>query len=121
VTVFALCCAVGVQWIALQSVAWTTMLIEYSKRAPLCQAVAQTFDGSHPCSICHAVNTGRHSEKKSDLQLPSSKIDMICVSRAIALLPPVVGVEYAPFGVSFSDIRESPPVPPPRLLIGQTV
>jgi len=52
----------GLHWIALQSVAWTTMVIEYSKRAPLREAVAQTFDGAHPCSLCHAVAAGKKSE-----------------------------------------------------------
>jgi len=66
-------------WIVLQSLAWTTMLIDYSKRAPLCRAIAQTFDGAHPCSLCHVVNKGKSSEKKSDLQSPTPKIDMICV------------------------------------------
>src|SRR6184192_3524413 len=54
-TVVALCCAIGLHWIALQSFAWATMIIDYSKRAPLCQAIAQTFDGAHPCSLCHVV------------------------------------------------------------------
>ncbi|PYL86529.1 MAG: hypothetical protein DMF17_05875 [Verrucomicrobia bacterium] len=77
VTILALCCAIGLHWIALQSVAWTTMVIEYSKHAPLCQAITQTFDGAHPCSLCHAVNTGKNSDKKSDFQSPTPKIDMI--------------------------------------------
>jgi hypothetical protein len=54
--------------VALQSVAWTTMLFEYSKHAPLRQAIAQTIDGSHPCAICHAVTMGKKSEKKSEFQ-----------------------------------------------------
>jgi siroheme synthase len=68
VTIVTLCCAIGLHWVALQSVAWTTMLFEYSKHAPLRQAIAQTIDGSHPCAICHAVTTGKKSEKKSEFQ-----------------------------------------------------
>src|SRR5882672_2702389 len=94
VTIVALCCAIGLHWIALQSLAWTTMLIDYSKNAPLCQAIAQTFDGAHPCSLCHAVNAGKHSEKKSDIQSPTPKIDMICVSRTTSLLQSFVPIEY---------------------------
>ena len=92
------------------------MIIDYSKRAPLRQAITQTFDGGHPCSLCHAVNHGKNSERKSDLQSPSAKIDMICVSRAIRLVPPLRRFEYASADFSFSDIGKSPPVPPPRLL-----
>ena len=66
VTIFALCSAIGLHWLTLQSIAWTTMLIDYSKRAPLCRAISQTFDGAHPCSLCQVVNAGKSSEKKSD-------------------------------------------------------
>jgi hypothetical protein len=116
VTIVALCCAIGLQWLALQSIAWTTMIIDYSKRAPLCQAITQTFDGAHPCSLCHAVNAGKNSEKKSDLQSPATKIDMICVSRNASSIRPFISFEYAMRDFSSSSIRRSPPVPPPRLL-----
>ena len=46
------------------------MLIQNAQRAPLQTAIAQTFDGAHPCSLCHMVNKGKTSEKKSDLQRP---------------------------------------------------
>jgi hypothetical protein len=115
-TIFALCCAIGLHWIALQSLAWTTMIIDYSQRAPLRQAITQTFDGAHPCSLCHAVNTGKNSEKKSDLQSPAPKIDMICAASAIRLLPPFKPFQYAISNFSLSERRRSPPVPPPRLL-----
>jgi hypothetical protein len=117
VTIVALCCAIGLQWLTLQSVAWTAMLIDYSKRAPLCQAISQTFDGAHPCSLCRAVNAGKNSEKKSDLQSPTSKIDMICVSRTTSLLQTFVTIEYAARDFPSSLIRRSPPVPPPRSLL----
>jgi len=116
VTIFALCSAIGLHWIALQSVAWTAMLIDYSKRAPLCQAITQTFDGAHPCSLCHVVNVGKNSEKKSDLQSPTPKIDMICVSLTASFVRPFVSIEYAMRDFSFGEIGRSPPVPPPRLL-----
>jgi hypothetical protein len=118
VTILALCCAIGLQWVALQSLAWTTMIIDYSKRAPLRQAITQTFDGAHPCSLCHAVNKGKNSERKSDLQLAAPKIDMICGPCAIRLVPPFRRFEYASADFSFSDIGESPLVPPPRVLPG---
>jgi hypothetical protein len=115
-TIIALCCAIGLHWIALQSLAWTTMIIDYSKCAPLRQAIARTFDGAHPCSLCHVVNAGKNSDKKSDLQSPAPKLDMICAPRVIRLLPPFRRFEYALTDFSFSDIGHSPPVPPPRSL-----
>ena len=113
-TILALCCAIGLHWMTLQSVAWTTMLIEYTKSAPLCQAILQTFDGAHPCSLCHIVNKGKASEKKPDVQSPTPKIDIICLARSTWLLPPFAPFEYAARVFPSSDIGYSPPVPPPR-------
>jgi hypothetical protein len=117
VTIFALCCAIGLQWLALQSIAWTAMIVDYSKNASLCQAIAETLDGAHPCSLCKIVNRGKTAEKKSDLQSPTPKIDMICASCATSLLQPFVPVEYAARDFSFDKVGRSPPVPPPRSLL----
>jgi hypothetical protein len=114
----ALCCAIGLHWVALQSFAWTSMLIEYSKRAPLCQAIAQTFDGAHPCSLCHIVATGKASEKKTEKQSPVPKIDIICITRVIQLISPVALFDYTLRDFSVSEIEQSPPVPPPRVMAG---
>jgi hypothetical protein len=84
--------------------------------APLCQAIAQTFDGAHPCSLCHVVATGKASEKKTDVQSPVPRIDIICVARVIRLISPVALFEYALRDFSVSEIEHSPPVPPPRVM-----
>jgi len=116
VTISALCCAIGLHWVAIQSFAWTNMLIEYSKRAPLCQAIAQTFDGAHPCSLCHIVAKGKASEKKTEIQSPVPKIDIICIARVIVLTSPLALFDYTLHDFSVSEIEHSPPVPPPRVM-----
>jgi hypothetical protein len=93
------------------------MVIDYSKRAPLCQAITATFDGAHPCALCHTVNAGKDSEKKSDLQSPAPKIDMICVWRTASSLRPFIPFEYTVCDFCSSQIGRSPPVPPPRSLL----
>jgi hypothetical protein len=118
VTIFALCCAIGLQWLALQSIAWTAMVVDYSRYVSFSKAIAQTFGGAHPCSLCRIVNKGNTCEKKSDLQLLTPKIDIICTKRAITLLRPFVHFEYSTSDFSFSEIGHSPPVPPPRSLPG---
>jgi len=118
VTIFALCCAIGLQWLALQSIAWTSMIIDYSKRGTLCQAIAQTFDGAHPCSLCRVVNKANSTEKKSDLQVLTPKIDMICVCQPASYLRPFIRLEYTAGEFCSFQIGQSPPVPPPRSLLG---
>jgi hypothetical protein len=114
VTVFALCCTIGLQWLALQSIAWTAMIVDYSKHGSLGKAIAEAFDGAHPCSLCHIVNNGKGCEKKSELQPLTPKIDIIYTRRAITLLRPFVHFKYSTTAFSFSEIGHSPPVPPPR-------
>jgi hypothetical protein len=114
VTILALCCAIGLQWLALQSIAWTAMIVDYSKRVSVGKAIEQTFDGAHPCSLCRFVNNGKACEKKSDLQPLMPKVDMICTRQAITLFRPFVHFEYLTSDVSFCQIGHSPPVPPPR-------
>jgi hypothetical protein len=114
VTIFALCCAIGLQWLALQSIAWTVMIVDNAKHVSLCHAIARTLDGAHPCSLCHIVNTAKTAEKKSELQLLTPKIDMISIRRAMNLVQPFVRFHYATSDFPVSGIDQSPPVPPPR-------
>jgi hypothetical protein len=115
-TIVALCLSLGFHWLALQSIAWTTMLVENARRVPLSEAVARTFDGSHPCDLCHAVAEGKKSEKKSAALPVSAKVDLICVRRSLVYLPPWVRYEYDAFSFSLPEAFLAPPAPPPRSL-----
>jgi len=115
-TILALCLSLGFHWLALQSVAWTTMLVANVRHAPLSEAVARTFDGNHPCDLCHAVATGEKSEKKSELLSTIAKLDLICTTRTLIWLPPWAPYVYAGTFYAVSERSLSPPVPPPRFL-----
>ena len=118
VMILALCLAIGLHWLAVQSVAWTSMIVEYSQKTSLPEALAKTFDGKHPCSLCHAVRKGQGSEKKSDFQSVTLKIDLICSARSIRLMPPMVACEYQVHASAVRGRAQSPPVPPPRVVLG---
>ena len=94
------------------------MIVDYSKNASLCHAIAKTFDGAHPCSLCRVVNKANSTEKKSDLQVLTPKVDMICPTRGTTRIQPFVHFDYATTNFSVSEIRQSPAVPPPRFLLG---
>jgi len=117
-TILALCLSLGFHWLALQSVAWTTMLVSNARHEPLSEAVARTFDGNHPCDLCHAVATGKKSEKKSDLPSTIAKLDLICTTRTLTWLPPWAPYIYAGSFYAVPECSQSPPVPPPRSLAG---
>jgi hypothetical protein len=116
-TIIALCCAIGLHWIALQSLAWTAMIIDCSKRAPLRAAITQALDGSHPCSLCHTVDSGKNSDNKSDLSSATPKIDMICAPQTTAFTPPFVRFAYPTISFACCASARSPLVPPPRALL----
>ncbi|MGH8100001.1 MAG: hypothetical protein ACREIW_01790 [Chthoniobacterales bacterium] len=116
--VIALSLAVGLHWVVLQSVAWTAMLVKYAKRQSLQVAVCQTFDGDHPCSLCHVVNKGKNCQGKTDVQSPSPKLDMICSARSFWLLVPFLRIDYRTADIFAYQTGKSPPNPPPRFVLG---
>jgi hypothetical protein len=116
-TIFALCLAIGLHWAALQSVAWTAMLIDYSKHTTLRQALTQTFDGDHPCAMCKGINAAQHSPKKQQAPLVVSKPDLICTTRTFGFIRSFTQFWFPPSRAAFSEHGESPPVPPPRLAV----
>jgi len=61
--VLALICVVGGHWALLQSLAWVSMTINFSRTDALDTAIGKTFDGQHPCNLCHFVAEGKKSER----------------------------------------------------------
>jgi hypothetical protein len=112
--VVALCLSIGAHWAALQSVAWATMIVEYAQQEPLAKAIAQTFDGNHPCDLCKHISNGKHSEKKQEAQLAPLKQDLICTRRVIVLIPPSTFCSFVGVKMAASVDAAPPPVPPPR-------
>ncbi len=61
--IVALILSLGAHWALLQSIAWAGMLYTYSQQTSFTQAVAMTFDGDHPCSLCKRIQKGRSQER----------------------------------------------------------
>ena len=92
------------------------MVVSYSQKASLPEALSKTFDGQHPCKLCDFVKSGAGKEKKPDQQRDTTKLDP-CVPMAKARafgagkVYPIVHTLTEGGGL----IRESPPIPPPEL------
>ena len=108
--------AISSPWALLQSVAWFGMLVNYSRKAGLPQAVAMTFDGQHPCPLCHLVKEGQAEERqrekqkaasdqKLQLSLPPARFVMVHAPAQRCL----IRVERPP-----ATRTDPPPSPPPR-------
>ena len=93
-SVSVLVLSLGLHWTLLQTVAWTGMLLTYSRGTSLSEAVTKTFDGQHPCALCKFVRDGRAEEKEQEQQQlkPGSKLDL--------------GLIWQPVDFSFVSARE---------------
>ena len=87
-------------------------MVNNSRTLPLPQALAKTFDGKHPCSLCKFVAAGKKSEKKPEAQIHPTKLDLFFVSSPIE-------IRRAPFSLATTVIsfwiarHDAPSTPPP--------
>src|SRR4051812_9002142 len=104
--------SVGGHWALLQSVAWVSMVVEYSKDAPISVAVAKTFDGVHPCGICKLVRKGKATEQKQEAIKSKTKIDFWVPAPEVTL--PRIHVEALEFVSIVPNLpfrAHAPPLP----------
>ena len=114
----ALLSASGGHWIALQSLAWGTMLVDYGRASGFREAVSKTFDGQHPCALCKSIQKNSASEKKSGAQVAANKVDLFWQRGAAVFAPRASTREYPPF-LSAREVRTRAPLfEPPRALPG---
>jgi len=110
----ALVATTGAHWAALQTIAWTTMLANNLRTQSVSEAMANTFDGKHPCPLCQAIAAAKKSGKKSEAVATTFKMEFPLVAKKINLFPPAP-FERLPLQNNFADTFSSPPpLPPPR-------
>ena len=107
----------GLHWTLLQTVAWTRMLLDYSRSAPLRTAVAMTFDGRHPCALCRAIKQGRESEQKQPLSVAkrAAKLECDLPAAAVGITPGHCPPPSPASPGAWSSRGDAPPKPRPRL------
>lgn len=107
----------GTHWVALQALAFGTMVVRYAQEAPWSRAVSMTFDGRHPCALCHVVQNGQQQDRQQSATVNAG------AERELSLPEPSAG-EYAP-STAWLPLRRHhsppwhprtlrPPKPPPR-------
>jgi hypothetical protein len=117
--ILAVLSATGTHWLALQSVAWTTMLADNLEATQSWQAaLTRTFDGRHPCCLCKEIAKDKQSEKKSDAQAEVKKLDYSYTSFEFIFCPPSEFYELGTAHQAVASLTHAPSVPPPRELLG---
>lgn len=61
----------------LQTLAWGTMLVEFSRTESLREAAKKTFDGEHPCALCKVVKESKSQEERKPLVKSEMKLDVV--------------------------------------------
>ncbi len=110
----------GSHWAILQSVAWSRMIVAYSRTATLRTALEQTFDGQHPCNLCKAIQKEQQTERQQELQQPSVRHDTFFCEACFVMGADAFWSRLTlDASFTFPSRTDPPPVPPPRRLCCQ--
>ncbi len=100
----------------LQTIAWGTMLVGFSRTATLEEAAKKTFDGNHPCHLCKVVKESKSQEERKPLVKSEMKLDVV-LPLAVRLKEPrgVPTMTLPPVYLDRdSDVSLAVPLQPPR-------
>ncbi len=114
VLIVALFCAVGGHWAVLRTVAWSGMIIDYSRGASLAVAVEKTFSGKYPCGMCHSIEKSARDEKRSGQIVVLKKIDFFHETPRAFVAPIVSGTVSPLVDAAPTERSRIPALPPPR-------
>ena len=105
----------GGQWAVLQSAAWAGMLVNNLRTQSLADAVTRTFDGQHPCPLCKAIESGKKSEKKSEIEAKATRIELPPIEKRGGLVADgFLGSAFALIDEFAESLSASPLFHPPR-------
>jgi hypothetical protein len=106
--------AIGGHWALLQTVAWASMIVDYSRNAALTEAVEKTFDGHHPCRICTVIQKSQGSEKKHEALQLAKEFQLFDQPVAAYVYPSANAGSLRIFDIDSEARPHAPSVPPPR-------
>jgi hypothetical protein len=104
--------------------AWGKMIVDYSAEKGLVEGVKDTFDGQHPCDLCHSIAKAEKEESESreaPFQPDVRKLELknLLPTEQLAARKPVSHEFLLPAFVEPGSClplsRKSPDTPPPRL------
>ena len=83
----------------VQSYAWISMIIQYSKNDGIAKGVKDTFSGERPCHLCKKIDSVKKDESKQpiskDVDLSAlAKFRTECLAQEIIRLKPPRHIEH---------------------------
>ena len=114
-SVVLLSLTLGWHWLALQSIAWASMLIERTQESSFNVAWTTTFDGQHPCRICKAVAEGQSDETRTTSTVSVHMLEAsIPATHSPLILAPRVETASLRSQSMPKSRGDQPILPPPR-------
>jgi hypothetical protein len=106
----------GAHLVFAQSYAWARMAADRAKTAAMGTALAQTFDGRHPCGVCLKVQKDAQSKGDAQARAPERQFEMTAVAAPALSVP-----RRDSSALAFASAREivsprSIDTPPPQRL-----
>jgi len=107
-------------WLVLQSVAWTRMVVNFSRHDSLATAVSKTLDGDHLCPMCRKIMAARQREEQQQKNTSLVKTEKMSEfilggGQTLPSFTPTTICDMAPVAPRLhTDFLETPPSPPPR-------
>jgi len=103
----------------MQVVAWSGMLVSYSRDNTLTEAIGMTFDGEHPCPMCKAIeksqteSAGNSSTEGWERSVHREPFGLLA-DRPFVLRPATILLSRVHADLSGpSPLHFPPPSPPP--------
>jgi hypothetical protein len=116
----ALVLSIGLQWVLVQAVAWTGMVVHYAEGGDIAAALEQTFDGEHPCQYCLLIEREMHGDLDDDSKQESKakKLELALpeVERFIWSVPAEV-LKWRPWAAEPVRVMIEADDPPPRVVV----
>jgi hypothetical protein len=100
----------------VQTVAWGTMLMNFSSESSFSEAVGKTFDGEHPCELCKVVKKSKESEEKKPVLKTEMKMEIALPAPVKVPFPRSTEAVFLTCGFTadFAEVYLAVPMQPPR-------
>lgn len=111
--------SIGAQWAVLQGVAWVGMAVSYSiEEGSVGDGLSKTFDGNHPCSLCHIVKKGTQENPGPDAPAQKTgaaqlKVEICQSERVFLNLPAAIRLTADSLDLRAASRTDRPMAPPP--------
>jgi hypothetical protein len=85
----------GGHWAVLQAIAWAQMLQDYSRNGPITEAIAKTFSGRSPCSMCTKISEEQQREGRTPAVVKFDKKAEVFLVQALDPLKKPASEDYS--------------------------